>query len=120
MWFFLLKLYLQCGPLPDGPVVRLTTPDGVECVVSRRWNGWDSLSEPYTLTFYSRVGQGAWKAQYVDHEALRYPTPRMRYDELTGRIEIRRSGQPLLRLDPREGRGHASFGPLPRELEPSR
>lgn len=58
--------------LPGKNVVldRVTTADGVELALTHRSN--DSISEPYTVSFYYRRPGDPWGWFYYDHEDTRW------------------------------------------------
>lgn len=70
----LLAVFVGLGIQPgrSGVVTHGSSPQGVHYVVTQRWNGWDSWSEPYTVRLYTRAPGKSWQAYYVDHEARRW------------------------------------------------
>ena len=68
-------------PGRGGVVVHGVSPQGVRYVVTQRWNGWDSWSEPYTVRLYTRAPKGTWQAYYVDHEAYHWKRCSIRFSE---------------------------------------
>ncbi|MCW1884406.1 hypothetical protein OKA04_06660 [Luteolibacter flavescens] len=95
----LIAVFIGLGIQPgrSGVVAHGSSPQGVRYVVTQRWNGWDSWSEPYTVRLYTR-GQGQpWQAYYVDHEARRWRRCSVRFSadgtvlDMTGGDKIERS-----------------------------
>jgi len=83
-YFYLLIIQ----PGSSGILAHAKAPDGSECMVIQKWNGWDNGGEPYTVSFYSRRPGEAWAWQYIDHEARRWSKCGLSIDDGSTRAEI--------------------------------
>jgi hypothetical protein len=88
------------GPGGDGVVARTVTSDGVECLVTQRWNGW---TEPYTVSFYSRPEGGDWGWNYIAHESFRWASCELVEDPDSGIVRVMEGGRTWAEYDNREG-----------------
>ena len=85
-------------PGPGGELARTTTPGGVECIVSQKWNGWTNGGEPYTVWMNSRAPGGKWRWHYIDHEASRWPDATLRYDAASDSITVKSAGREMRKV----------------------
>lgn len=85
---FVLLVLRSVGPGGDGVIAELQLPDGSHLEVSQKWNGWESWSEPYTVSLHTLEEDGSWKWHYVDHEAGRWYKGRLEHNESAGTVEL--------------------------------
>lgn len=94
-----IQVVRSAGPGGDGVLARVVTTEGVECVVTQRWNDW---AEPYTVEFFSRDRDGDWGWCYIDHESDRWWSCELVEDGDTGAVRLLERGRLRAEYDPRQ------------------
>ena len=78
-----------CGPGGSGILDQLELSDGSEYLLTQRWNGF---VEPYTVSFYFKLGGGQWGWCYIEHEDTRWFHAELLHDADTNSVKIYRDG----------------------------
>ncbi len=88
--------YYSSGPGFGGTLASLKLADGSEYNVSQQWN---SLSEPYQISFYMKPPGGTWGWCYIDHESDRWRNTKLEFDEKKNEVRVTEEGKLMATLD---------------------
>lgn len=77
-------------PWDSGVVASIETPDGSRYMVIQTYDSW---SEPYSRSLYSKTADGDWRSSYLTHESGSWRDTSFQYDLATNRLSVIESGK---------------------------